>query len=183
MQYRSFTFAITLVTLVARGGFAQTPTVALDGPGARFHDKLLDKLQGAWTFKGTVAGQRAQYAVTGGWVLGHKFLRLHKKEIPAKGKKGPPYEALVFIGYDHMSERYVAHWIDVFGGRASETLGFAKRSPNKIAFVFEYPTGPFHTTFRWSAKQRTWFLLMRTKNKKGKWVDFGKGKLRRLVKN
>lgn len=35
----------------------------------------------------------------------------------------PNYEAMVFIGYDNTSERYVVHWIDVFGGRFSETLG------------------------------------------------------------
>jgi hypothetical protein len=30
------------------------------------------------------------------------------------------YEAMVFIGYDNTSERYVAHWIDIFGGRFSK---------------------------------------------------------------
>ncbi|HEY8226282.1 MAG TPA: hypothetical protein VIG25_13455 [Pyrinomonadaceae bacterium] len=33
------------------------------------------------------------------------------------------YEAMVFIGYDNTSERYVAHWIDIFGGRFSKDEG------------------------------------------------------------
>jgi hypothetical protein len=38
-----------------------------------------------------------------------------------------PEQAWIFLGFDHRSERYVAHWIDMFGGRASETLGFGTR--------------------------------------------------------
>ncbi len=49
----------------------------------------------------------------------------------------PQYEALVFLGYDNASERYVAHWIDVFGGRFSETLGYGTRSGDSIKFIFE----------------------------------------------
>lgn len=47
-----------------------------------------------------------------------------------------------------MSERYVAHWLDVFGGRFSETLGFGKREGNSIRFLFEnsmaYSTNTFY---------------------------------------
>ena len=54
------------------------------------------------------------------WVLNHQFLLVHIKD----GSSPPIYEAMVFIGYDNTSERCVAHWIDVFGGRFSETLGY-----------------------------------------------------------
>jgi hypothetical protein len=47
-----------------------------------------------------------------------------------------------------MSERYVAHWIDVFGGRFSETLGYGKRAGDEIDFIFEYPDGPFVSVSR-----------------------------------
>ena len=50
-----------------------------------------------------------------------------------------------------MTERYVAHWIDVFGGRFSETLGYGKRVGNKINFIFEYTDGPFRTNLIWNA--------------------------------
>jgi hypothetical protein len=76
------------------------------------------------------------------------------------------------IGYDNVSERYVAHWLDVYGGRFSETLGYGTRSGDQIEFVFEYPDGPFRTTFRWMADKKQWQWQMRTKNSAGKWVDF-----------
>jgi hypothetical protein len=76
------------------------------------------------------------------------------------------------IGYDNISERYVAHWIDVFGGRFSETLGYGKRNGDKIDFVFEYPDGPFHTDFAWDAAHGIWRWRMEQKNAAGKWMQF-----------
>jgi hypothetical protein len=152
----------------------------LDGPGVQFRDKLVDRLAGRWELKGKVAGQAARYSVTAGWVLNHQFMRIHQKELRSPGKEAP-YEAIVFVGRDNTSERYVAHWIDGFGGRASETLGFGKRKGSAITFVFEYPDGPFHTTFRWNPKTGGWHWLMRTKNKAGQWTTFGEGTLRRLA--
>ncbi|HLO00023.1 MAG TPA: DUF1579 family protein [Pyrinomonadaceae bacterium] len=91
----------------------------------------------------------------------------------------PIYEAMVFIGYDNASERYVAHWIDVFGGRFSESLGYGTRAGNSIRFVFEYPDGPFLNTFTWNAETRTWTFLMQHKNAAGMWVRFAEDSLRR----
>jgi hypothetical protein len=88
---------------------------------------------------------------------------------------------MVMVGYDNASERYVAHWTDVFGGRFSETLGYGKRSGNDIEFIFEYPDGPFHTTFRWNPEPQQWQWLMRGKSDKdGKWFEFGDMRLTRI---
>ena len=84
----------------------------------------------------------------------------------------PAYQATVYIGYDNTSERYVAHWLDAGGGRFSETLGFGKRSANAVAFVFEYPDGPFHTTFTLDPESRTWKVLMEDRDGKGAWREF-----------
>lgn len=84
----------------------------------------------------------------------------------------PNYEAMIFIGYDNTSERYVAHWMDVFGGRFSETLGYGTRSGNAIKFVFEYPDGPFTNTFTWNPETKTWIFLMEQKDQTGKWKVF-----------
>jgi hypothetical protein len=155
-----------------------------------------------------MAGRKTRYRVTAGWVLNHQFMRVHLKELGKKdgayeavgyeaptqvgrrsqrvfrephdrGRRRPIQKALVFLGHDNTRERHVAHWIDVFGGRASETLGFGKRKGDAITFVFEYPDGPFRTTFRWNPRMRTWQLLMRTRNKAGKWSTFGQAVLRR----
>ncbi len=124
-------------------------------------------------------GETANHSVEVQWVLNHQFLRIHEKDSNPPKQDDVPYEAMVFLGYDNASERYVAHWIDVFGGRASETLGYGRRSGNTIEFVFEYPDGPFHTSFRWDPQASAWHWLMRTKNKAGEWVEFGRFTLTR----
>ena len=87
---------------------------------------------------------------------------------------------MVFIGYDNMSERYVVHWIDIFGGRFSETLGYGTlQGQDSIRFVFEYPTGPLHNTFTWNPKNRIWSILIRQKDENGKWTVFADEILRK----
>jgi hypothetical protein len=76
---------------------------------------------------------------------------------------------MVFIGYDDISERYVAHWLDVSGGRVCETLGFGKRSGNAIKFVFQYPDGPINRTFTWNPESGSWISLMENQDETGKW--------------
>jgi hypothetical protein len=72
-----------------------------------------------------------------------------------------------------MSERYVIHWIDVFGGRFAETLGYGQRTGNSIRFVFEYPDGPFCSTLTWKPAERKWQFVLESKNNRGKWENFG----------
>jgi hypothetical protein len=152
---------------------AQEATPQPDGPQHTFQDDLLDKMAGRWKLTGTIRGHSVEHAVEAQWVLNHQFLQVHEKDTapPPKGT-GPAYEVNAMIGYDNTSERYVAHWIDVYGGRFSETLGYGTRSADQIEFIFEYPDGPFHTTFHWIADKKQWQWQMRTKNSAGKWVDF-----------
>jgi hypothetical protein len=147
---------------------AQQPSPALDGVHHTFQDELLDKLAGRWKLTGTLTHQNIEHSIDAQWVLNHQFLEILEKDLATP----PAYEAIVMIGYDNTSERYVAHWIDVFGGRFSETLGYGTRSGDQIEFVFEYPDGPFRTTFRWIAAKKQWQWQMRTKNSAGSWVDF-----------
>jgi hypothetical protein len=73
-----------------------------------------------------------------------------------------------------MSERYVAHWLDTFGGRFSEILGFGEKIGRySIRFVFEGGTGPLHNTLTWNTKRRIWNMRIVQKNEKGKWTLFG----------
>jgi len=151
------------------------PTAAgqeLDGPAHLFQDALLDHLAGNWKISGKLLSQDTDHTLQAVWVLNHQFLQVHEKDnIPAKPGQ-VPYEAIVMIGYDNMSDRYVAHWNDVYGGRFSETLGYGTREGDEIRFVFEYPDGPFHTTFRWKPQAGEWEWVMRTRNKTGQWVEF-----------
>ncbi len=147
----------------------------LDGRNRVFHDELLENLAGDWKLTRKIRGQSVQNTARAEWVLNHQFMRLHMKDV----SNPPNYEAMVFIGYDYTSERYVAHWIDVFGGRSSETLGYGTRSGNAIKFVFDYPDGPFHNTFLWNPETKTWNFLMQRKDKTGKWQVFAEDSLRR----
>jgi hypothetical protein len=142
----------------------------LDGPHRTFQDPLLDQLAGEWSMAGTVRSRPVAYRLRAEWVLGHQFLRLEMRDAA----EPPAYQAVVFVGYDHASERYVAHWLDAFGGRASETLGFGQRSGSSIRLVFEYPDGPFHTSFALDAANGTWSILMRNRGKGGAWQDFAR---------
>jgi hypothetical protein len=143
-----------------------------DGPHHVFSDPLLDNMTGAWNLTGKVMGRSADHVVEVEWVLNHQFLRIHEKDRSPAATGAVPYEAMIMVGYDNTSERYVAHWNDIYGGRFSETLGYGTRSGNDIRFDFEYPDGPFHTTFRWLAESHQWAWLMETKNKSGQWTEF-----------
>jgi hypothetical protein len=139
---------------------------SLDGPNHVFHDDLLDHLQGSWKVTGPIRGHPAEVHLTAEWVLNHQFLHIHQKGISS------PYEAEIYIGYDNASERYVAHWTDIYGGRFSETLGYGTRSGDSIRFVFEYPDGPFHNTFTWDPKTKSWHFFLEMKDSAGKWKTF-----------
>ena len=135
------TFLLPLSAVYA----AQEQPPALDGPRVILQDPLLDKMVGNWKVGGTIRGRTVEQSVEAQWVLNHQFLQIHEKGAPDSKTAGPAYEAMVMIGYDHTSERYVAHWMDIYGGRFSETLGYGVRSGDQIEFVFEYPDGPFRT--------------------------------------
>ena len=165
---------LLLLALGAELGHAQQPA-PLDGPKQIFQDSLLEQVIGTWTMAGAVRGRPATYTLRADWVLNHQFLRLDMRDVA----EPPTYQATAFIGYDHASERYVAHWLDAFGGRFSETLGFGQRSGPAIRFVFEYPDGPFHTTFTLDAGGRGWAILMQDRGADGAWREFAHYALRR----
>ena len=171
---RKVFFCIALLSSFVLGDVrhlgAQEP---FDGRNRIFRDELLDNLVGDWKLTRKMKAQSVENRVKAEWALNHQFLLVHMKDVATPSN----YEAMVFIGYDNTSERYVAHWIDVFGGRFSETLGYGKRTGNAIQFVFEYPDGPFHNTFTWNQESKTWIFLMEQKDQAGKWKVFAEDRL------
>jgi len=147
---------------------------------AAWRDDLVDHMAGTWRLEGQVMGREAHHEVAAEWVLNHQFLRIHEQTGAGAPAAEHRYEATWFLGYDPVSERYVLHLLDVFGARFSETLGYGARDGDTIRFVFEYPDGPFHTTYRWSPEKDTWQWLMEQKDKDGKWTNFADLKLIRL---
>lgn len=140
-----------------------------------FTDQLLEKIIGQWVVTGQIGKDNINYNFKASWVLNHQFIEL----IFADTARQPQYTARVFIGFDCISERYVVHWLDNFGGRYSETLGYGTKSGQNIVFRFEYPDGPFLNTFIYDSKADTWQFHTTTKDNKGNWVIFGDMYLKR----
>lgn len=139
-------------------------------------------------FLGKIAGRGIEPNCEAVWVLNHQFLRIHFIDSKAKRlldagdrQETAEYEAMVFIGYDNMSERYVVHWIDVFGGRFSETLGFGKlKGKDSVKFVFEGPDGPLHNTMCLNPANGTWSIVIEQKDRQGRWTTFAVETLHRI---
>lgn len=139
---------------------------------------LLEKLTGNWEVNGEIGSDKINYNFTADWELNHQFLLLDFADIATP----PAYAAHVYIGYDCISERYVALWLDNFGARYSETLGYGIQKGDSIDFRFEYPDGPFLNCFIYNRQSDTWHFHTTTKNSEGKWVLFGDMYLNRRTK-
>ena len=116
-----------------------------DGESTIFKDELLERLIGIWELTGVVAGDSVVNTFEARWVLNHQFLQLHYKDVNVPSQ----YEALVYVGFNHQENRYVVHWLDIFGGSYSESLGFGRRENNSITFVFKSSDSLLHNTFKW----------------------------------
>jgi hypothetical protein len=145
-------------------------------PGARraFSDPFIENLVGDWRIRRKIRGKEVENTATAKWVLNHQFLELHMKDVADP----PTYEAMVMIGYDHATGRYVAHWCDTYGGGFS-AMGRGKRSGDSIEFEFQYPDGPFYNTFTWNAPAKSWICRMESQRKDGKRALFAVDTLRR----
>ena len=146
-----------------------------DGEGTIFKDAFLDKLVGEWQLTGVVAGDSVENTLEAKWVLNHQFLQLHYRDVNVPSQ----YEALVYIGFNHAKQRYVVHWLDVFGGGYSETLGFGRRDKQSVTFVFESPEGLLHNTFQWLPEQKGWRLVIKQQDKSGAWQVFAVQEMRK----
>ena len=123
-------------------------------------------MAGTWNLEGTIAGKETHHTVTAEWVLGHQFLELNEKTSASAPASESRYDALC-SSLRRVSERYVAHLLDLFGARFSETLGYGTRGGDSISLVFEYPDGPFHTTYKWSPEHDTWQWLLERRTRTG----------------
>jgi hypothetical protein len=110
-------------------------------------DPLLDQMTGTWVLTGTIGKATTTHSVRADWVLNHQFLQIHETSRD--------YEALVLIGWDLPHNRYIAYWMDVFGGGFS-LRGYAPKAGSSIPIVFESTDGRFFTTFDYDKATDTW---------------------------
>ncbi len=161
--------AVLLAVTMVGTALAQQP-----GP---FTDALLDHLVGSWVLQGTIMGKATTHDVNAEWVLGHQYLRFHEVSREKQGDQ-PQYEAMVFIGRDPKTSEYVCVWLDDFGFAYDNAIARAKRNGNEIPFLFQYPDGPFHTTFAYAPESGSWEMRMDNEHQ-GKLKPFARTKLTR----
>ncbi len=143
-----------------------------------FQDELLDHLTGHWVLRGTIARKATTHDVTAEWVLNHQYLRLHEISREKNAKGLPEYEANVYLGWDEVTHRYLAIWLDVWGGFGKATVGYSPRNGDTLRFLFNDGTSDFHTTFLYDRKAAQWEWQMDNEDH-GKLVPFARVKLTR----
>jgi hypothetical protein len=157
--------ALACLALIAAAS-AQVPKGALEDP-------FLDNLVGRWDIERKIRGTVIHNSLDVEWVLQHRFVRLHMKDVA----EPPKYEAIVLIGFDEAAQRYVAHWTDTFGAQYS-AIGYGKRAGDSVEFAFQYPDGPFYNKFTWDAASRTWKMLLENSASDGKRSVFAEDTVR-----
>lgn len=162
---------LVILLMLAAPASAQEPA---DGPKHIFQDPFIEQLVGKWQLDRQIRDREVQNTMRAQWVLNHQFLQLHMKDVADP----PTYEALVYIGYQYAGQRYIVHWLDVFGGKFS-AIGYGKRSGNAIEFAFQYDDGPFFNTFSWDPLAKRWTFTMESTDKQGKRRLFAVDTLRR----
>ncbi len=148
---------------------------AADGPQVRFEDPFMENLVGMWDLTRSIRGQTVKNSVKAEWVLNHQFLQLHMVDVAVP----PTYEAIVLIGYSHANHRYVAHWLDVYGGEYS-AIGYGKLVGNSVEFAFQYEDGPFYNQFTWNPEDKSWTFRMEGTDEKGNRKPFATDVLHRV---
>jgi len=135
-------------------------SIAAFSEPSTFQDPFLNHLVGDWVLRGEIAHKQTTHDVTGEWVLGHQYLRLHEISREKNSKGQPVYEALVFIGWDETSGQYACLWLDTTGtsGFPAEGVGRAKRGGNDIPFVFRDAKGQpnFRNIFTYDPQEDCW---------------------------
>lgn len=168
-QYFIWPIFLTLLISIAAAPGSDEPA------GNRtLQDEFLDKLVGRWSLTRKVRDKTEQNKVETNWVLGHQFVRIHMTDVASP----PKYEADVYIGYDTGGKRYVAHWMDTWGGGFS-LMGFGVRDGNSLPLLFEDAEATVRNTFTYDPTTDTWTSLIVQKKKGGDWKPFAEDRLQR----
>lgn len=145
-----------------------------------FQDSLLDQFAGSWLMHGTIGGEQTTHDVLANWILGHEYLSFHEISHETDSTGAPLYEAIVTIGWDTATKQYACLWLDNTSGNGlGGTIGYARREPGRIAFIFKGSNGSiFHTTFIRNSKDDTWLWQM-DDEENGKLEPFARVQLER----
>lgn len=121
------------------------------------------------TLTGTVGSRHVTYRLEAAWVLQHRFLELHMRDV---ANTPPKYEARVFIGPDTLPGRVLAHWLDSFGAVYSVPPATGRVAGDSLTLDFPYPEGAFHDTFVYDSHSETWTIHLDAADGAGGWKRF-----------
>ena len=156
------------------------PNWARTAPPPPLQDPFLDYFVGDWKVERKFgSGQTAEQTLHIDWVLNHHFIEMYY----GWREGSPPYEAMVFIGYDDADKDYVCHWVDVFGARDS-ALGRGKIDDQMLSleFRFDGKDGALTNKFTFDPQAKTWTSRIR-QQEKGEWKTFAEEKWTRIPGN
>ena len=157
-------------------GLTLALSLSASAQASGFQDNLLDKFTGHWILSGEIAGDNVIHSIDARWVLGHQYLQFSEKTEQGE----IDYEAIVYIGWDEPSGRYVCKWLDSTGGGglSNGVLGYAEKSEDELVFVFGDDAERFHTTFSHDRANDRWFWTMDSE-KEGQFKPFARLTMRR----
>lgn len=144
--------------------------------GKKTTDERLHSLAGEWEMAGFVMDSPVEYRAKGKWVLNHQFLQFTMRDV----NNPPQYEANVYIGYDSSKTHYIVHWLDIFGGEYSKTLGFGEVHSDTIQFVLNYPDKPFRDIIIIDEQQNIGQFLIEYEVSDGKWKKFASYRMKKI---
>jgi len=124
---------------------------------------------------GTVLEKAVVYNAEGTWTLQDQFFSLRMKDAAPH----PAYEANLYIGIDSVSNEFVAHWLDSFGGAGARVVGTGPLSGEKIEVVYPYAEGKFRNLFRYDPGKDQWTLLIESEGTGGRWSVFAEYVIKR----
>lgn len=93
--------------------------------------------------------------------MNHQFMRIYQKSEENVPEINAPFEGMFFIGYDHAHQRYLAHFMSMWGGGdPTEGLLYGSRSGNEIKLVFKAVGDEAITQrFIWEPKSKSWRIV------------------------
>ena len=150
-----------LFTVFASHSFAQNAEDTTDG---RFHDDLLDHLEGKWDVSSIAHGFSSTATIEAHWILNHQHMHLHFKGDEVIPWIGTPMEFDYFIGFNHNNNRYVIHGVSVFGNDDDDGFWYAYRNGNEIKFLQKGITNSDTMnvqTFTWEPTSNSWRIQSR----------------------
>jgi len=115
---------------------ALAASTRIDAQETPINSPLLDHFVGQWVLRAVVHGAPTTHDVTAQWVLGHHYLEIRETSRDRTAAGAPQYEARVFIARDDHPLQYASVWLDVYGGLATESIGYATPASNHLRFVF-----------------------------------------------